>query len=250
MPFADNKGVKIHYELDGEGEPIVLVHGFSQNMHNWVNLRYVAALVPNYQVIMVDARGHGRSDRPHDPAAYDMQTKVDDITAILNDLDIHRAHYWGYSMGGVMGLGVATLGGDRFKSVVIGGAAPGPFDPARFTGLAELLQDSMEPYLETLPRDLRFGARNNDHLALRATALATAEDPEFSLEAPIAPVLIYNGSDDPAFDRARAMKDKTAPIVHYAELPGLNHRMIFQRSDLVLPIVLPFLSRASRGALD
>jgi hypothetical protein len=108
----------------------------------------------------------------------------------------------------------------------------------------------MDPFLEMLPRELRFGARNNDHLALRATTLATAADPEFNLEAPIAPVLVYNGTDDPNVERARAMASKTPPIVHYHEFPGLDHRMGFQRSDIVLPTVLPFLSRASRGALD
>ena len=250
MPFADNKGVKIHYEVEGEGDPIVLVHGFSQNMHHWVNLRYVAALVPNYECILVDARGHGRSDKPHDPAAYAMQEKVDDIIAILNDLDVHRAHFWGYAMGGVMGLGVATLGGDRFKSVVVGGAAPGPQPLERFQELAGLLENSMDPYLQTIAPELRFGVRNNDHEALRATAIASAADPEFSLEMTIAPVLVYNGTDDPLVERARAAAEKTPPIVHYAELPGLDHRMGFQRSDVVLPIVLPFLSKASRGALD
>lgn len=250
MAFADNKGVKIHYEVEGEGEPIVVVHGFGMNMHHWVNLRYVAALVPNYEVIMVDARGHGRSDRPHDVAAYAAQEKVDDIIAILNDLDIHRAHYWGYSMGGVLGLAVATLGGDRFKSVVVGGAAPGPNPKDRYTQLAGLLENGLDGYLETVPRELRFGVRNNDPEALRATALATAADPDFSLEAPIAPVLVYNGGDDPAAARAKAMQEKTPPIVFYHEFPGLDHRMGFQRSDVVLPTVLPFLSKASRGALD
>jgi pimeloyl-ACP methyl ester carboxylesterase len=250
MPFADNKGVKIHYELDGEGDPIVLVHGFGSTMHPWINLRYVAALIPNYQTILVDARGHGRSDKPHEPEAYDIQTKVDDVIAILNDLDVHRAHFWGYSMGGVLGLGIATLGGDRFKSVVVGGAAPGPRDPSRFNELAAQLENGLDGYLEALPRELRFAARNNDPEALRATALATAKDPVFNLEAPIAPVLIYNGTDDGACERARTAAEKTPPIVHYAELPGLDHQMGFQRSDVVLPIVLPFLSRASRGALD
>jgi pimeloyl-ACP methyl ester carboxylesterase len=98
--------------------------------------------------------------------------------------------------------------------------------------------------------ELRFGVRNNDAEALRVTALATAADQQFDLDAPIAPVLIYNGGDDPAAARAKAMAAKTPPIVHYHEFPGLDHRMGFQRSDVVLPTVLPFLSKAARGALD
>lgn len=249
MPYADNHGVRIHYEVEGEGEPILLAHGFSSNLHAWYGMRYVDALKPNYQVILVDVRGHGRSDRPHDPEAYRIETKVQDLVAILNDLDIHRAHYWGYSMGGVLGLGVATFGDDRFKSVVIGGAAPGPRDNSRFEQLAKLLENGIEPYLETIPIATRLSYKNNDAAALRATALASMSDPVMNLDAPVAPCYVYNGGDDQSAARAREMSEKTPASVHYVEIPGLDHGMGFQRSDLVLPLVLPFLSKATRGEI-
>jgi pimeloyl-ACP methyl ester carboxylesterase len=83
-----------------------------------------------------------------------------------------------------------------------------------------------------------------------ATALAMMNYPVMNLEAPVAPCLIYNGTDDPPVERARAMAGQTPPSVHYAEIPGVDHAMCFQRSDLVLPIVLPFLSKAARGEVS
>jgi len=249
MPYANNNGVKIHYETDGEGEPILLVHGFASNMHSWVGMRYVDALKFNYQVVMIDARGHGRSDKPHDIEAYRIETRVQDLICILNDLDIHRAHYWGYSMGGILGLGAATFGGDRFKSVVIGGAAPGPRDTSRFEQLAKQLENGMDDFLEMIPAHIRLAYRNNDAIALRAQALASISDPEMTLEAPVAPCLVYNGSEDQSAARARAAAQKTPSSVQYLEIPGVDHLMGFQRSDLVLPQVLPFLAKAARGEI-
>lgn len=249
MPYAENDGVRIHYEVEGEGDPIVLVHGFASNAASWVGLRYVDALKFNYQVIMVDARGHGRSDRPHEVEAYNIEAKVQDIICILNDLDIHRAHYWGYAMGGVLGLGVATFGADRFKSVVIGGAAPGPRDPGRFQALAAMLENGMDGFLQTIPIEKRLSYKYNDAVALRATVLASMGDPVMNLEAPVAPVLVYNGTEDPSCERARLAAQATPESVHYLEIPGQDHAMTFQRSDLVLPQVLPFLSKAARGEI-
>ena len=59
------------------------------------------------QLILLDARGHGASDKPHDPAAYDLRLRVGDVTAVLDDLEIRRADYFGYSMGGWIGFGLA-----------------------------------------------------------------------------------------------------------------------------------------------
>jgi pimeloyl-ACP methyl ester carboxylesterase len=62
---------------------------------------YVEALRPDYQLILVDARGHGASDKPHEPAAYALSLRVSDIVAVLDALHLSTAHFWGYSMGAV-----------------------------------------------------------------------------------------------------------------------------------------------------
>jgi pimeloyl-ACP methyl ester carboxylesterase len=70
MPYAHNAGVRIHSQVEGEGCPLVLQHGFSESVVDWYESGYVDALSRDYRLILIDARGHGTSDKPHDPDAY------------------------------------------------------------------------------------------------------------------------------------------------------------------------------------
>jgi pimeloyl-ACP methyl ester carboxylesterase len=103
MPYANNQGIRIHYRVEGVGAPLVLQHGYSDSVESWYELGYVAALQPTYQLILIDARGHGASDKPHDPAAYEMQHNVADILAVLDTCKVPTVHFFGYSMGGQRG---------------------------------------------------------------------------------------------------------------------------------------------------
>ena len=96
MPsYAVNNGVRIHYEIVGSGPPLILQHGFTQSAKDWYRAGYVDALKPHYQLILVDARGHGESDKPHDAAAYTLSSRVNDIVAVMDSVGILRADYWG-----------------------------------------------------------------------------------------------------------------------------------------------------------
>lgn len=99
VSYATNEGVRVHYEIVGKGEPLVLQHGYSQDSGEWREFGYVAPLSERYRVVLVDMRGHGRSDKPHDGEAYALKNLVGDVVAVLADAGIQRAHYWGYSMG-------------------------------------------------------------------------------------------------------------------------------------------------------
>ena len=68
MPRVVNKGVSIHYSVEGNGPPLILQHGFSDSSETWSERGFVAALKPKYRLVLIDARGHGQSDKPHDPA--------------------------------------------------------------------------------------------------------------------------------------------------------------------------------------
>jgi pimeloyl-ACP methyl ester carboxylesterase len=92
--------VHVHYEVEGEGPPIVLQHGFTDSLRTWYELGYVDALKQDYRLILVDARGHGSSDKPHEPQAYKPECYAADVVSVLTDLGISRAHFFGYSMGG------------------------------------------------------------------------------------------------------------------------------------------------------
>ena len=120
MPYADNDGVQIHYRVEGEGPPLVLQHGFSESVVDWYEAGYVDALRSDYRLILIDARGHGASDKAHDPDAYELERRVADVVAVLDGLAIEKAVFWGYSMGGWIGFGTAKYSQERFRALVIG----------------------------------------------------------------------------------------------------------------------------------
>src|SRR5690348_15875367 len=99
MPFANNAVLHIHYEDIGSGPALVLQHGFTQCIEDWMECGYVAALRSHFRLILVDARGHGHSDKPRDEGAYALEHWFGDVTAVLDTAGIPRAHFWGYSMG-------------------------------------------------------------------------------------------------------------------------------------------------------
>lgn len=111
MPFVKNQDIRIFYEVIGQGQPLVLLHGFAGNSKDWKRNGYVKKLSDDYQLILIDERGHGLSDKPHDPAAYETKKRASDIVAVLEDLNLKKSHVWGYSMGGEVcfGLGKAAF---------------------------------------------------------------------------------------------------------------------------------------------
>ena len=95
MPYATSEGLRIYYEIAGAGPPLLLHHGLTGSWRDWEEFGFLDGLQDDYQLIMLDARGHGASDKPHDPAAYGFERGVADVVAVLDDLGIDRAHYYG-----------------------------------------------------------------------------------------------------------------------------------------------------------
>jgi pimeloyl-ACP methyl ester carboxylesterase len=124
MPYADNAGIRIHFEVEGTGPALVLQHGITQCVEDWFEYGYVAALRARYRLILVDARGHGQSDKPHEGASYALGSRVADVVAVIDALGVERAHFWGYSMGGFIGFGMAKHAPQRINALVIGGQHP------------------------------------------------------------------------------------------------------------------------------
>jgi pimeloyl-ACP methyl ester carboxylesterase len=118
MPFVENQGVKIHYEVEGCGSPIMLMHGLSNDSRVWYDAGYVNASSDEHELILLDVRGHGASDKPHEPEAYDMGLMVGDLVAILDDLGISSACFFGYSMGGRVGFRIPLYAPDRFSAII------------------------------------------------------------------------------------------------------------------------------------
>jgi len=256
MPHVFNKGVSIHYRVEGDGPPLVLVHGFSDSSDVWYERGYVAALKPKYRLVLIDARGHGRSDKPHDPQSYTSEKYAYDVVAILDDLGMKTAAYWGYSMGGRIGFALARHALDRVACLVIGGrsasaASAYPAEPGKDPPLITALRAGPDAIMkvwgsEWMIPSLRERLLANDMAALIACQQQGTIPEEFSdvVGSIAVPTLLYAGTSDPVHDPAR----KSASEIRGADfvsLPDLNHPAALCRSDLVLPHVEPFLAKAT-----
>jgi len=124
--YFDAGGVRLRYTDQGAGEPIVLVHGFSNRLELWTTVGIVQDLARDHRVITFDLRGHGRSDKPHAPARYGREMTLD-IVRLLDHLGIARAHIVGYSLGGHLTSQLLTLHPERFLSATLLAGA-GRFD--------------------------------------------------------------------------------------------------------------------------
>ncbi len=244
MPYVTNQGVRIHYQVEGSGTPMVLCHGATSSGEDWRDAGYVDALKGDYLLVLVDGRGHGDSDKPHEPAAYDVKLRVADVVAVLEEVGVSKAHFFGFSLGAALAFGMARYAEDRVLSLVILGAQP---YGQSAEGMRQGLRMGMEAFISSmesrgLPSSPEQRARRlrNDTEAL----LASAEDlPDVSdvLPSMTMPCLVCAGEKDEAvFEKARESV-KHMPSATFVALPGLNHIESFFKSELVIPHVAAFL---------
>lgn len=245
MPYANNQGVQIYYQVTGNGSPLVLQHGFSASIADWYIFGYVEKLHNNHRLILVDARGHGASDKLHDPENYSLDQLVSDITSVLDDLHIKKTNYLGYSMGGWMGFGMVKHAKHRLSSLIIGGAQP---YGRNFENVRKLLGNGLESWMAIVEDwgiyspDAIERMRRNDVKAL----LAIIQDrPDMSniLSSMTMPCLLYAGNaDDQCGLMERCAKELSSST--FVSFPGLDHFGIIPRSDLVAPQIINFLASA------
>jgi pimeloyl-ACP methyl ester carboxylesterase len=265
VPYADNEGIKIHFEVEGKGAPLLLQHGFSATLDAWITNGFVAALSPEYRLILLDARGRGDSGKPHDREAYTFQKMVSDLVAVLNQLHIEKAHYLGYSMGGAIGLRIPLYAADRFHSLILGGATY-PMGDAEIGGFFEdlapvydgLVQAVNEGRQDAMAICVALFEKSQGPMTPERKARALAQDPralaaawearKASVSPPAdeylshfsLPCLFYVGERDPRLPGAKQTARKI-PGAQFFSLPGLNHSQTNARGDLVIPEVRKFL---------
>lgn len=264
MPYASNAGVRIRYEIDGSGVPLVLHPGFIGSLEDWEDAGYVSALSARYRLIRLDPRGQGRSDTPHDPAAYAVENRVDDVLAVLDVEGFERAHFWGYSMGGAIGLALGRKAPQRLRALVLGAAAPfhesvgaresdGMLDDLR-SGMATLVSkwEAAVPnlWLSDGERDRWLVADPNALAAARVQRLSEPYIAEQDLSGIAVPTLLYVGTNDSSVVQdALERSSQRMPSAELVILEGLDHAQTFARSDLVLPHVLAFLAQV-HGSIE
>ena len=249
MSYTDSNGVRIHYEVEGEGRPLIIQHGFTDSIQTWYELGYVDALKSENRLILVDARGQGASDKPHDPESYKPECNVADVVSVLTDLDVPRAHFFGYSMGAWIAFAMAQYAPDHVRALIIGGGNPNPSatpDPA-----LQALHQGAEaiPALWGVPVSPSLKARllTNDVQALIAYRTQRLASPGFLkiLSSMTIPCLVFAGEADPAYPANKEFVTRM-PNATFFSVPGLSHADTFFRSDLVLPHVIKFLQTANQ----
>ncbi len=125
--MIDIAGARLHFAVEGMGETLVLLHGFTGSTESMGTI--AADLARDHRVVSIDLLGHGRSDAPKELERYRMEACVGDVIAVLDALGAERAHLLGYSMGGRVALAVAVHHPDRIASAVLIGASAGLDDP-------------------------------------------------------------------------------------------------------------------------
>ena len=226
---ADGVGIATYEWGDPDAPTVVAVHGFASSaIANWHVTGWTRELTrAGRHVIAFDQRGHGASDKPHDPHDYSMKALVGDLTAVLDTYLLDTVQYVGYSLGGRVGWQLLVEAPDRVTRGVLGGIPDGRpltrlrLDQARAyidhgTPLEDPVTQSYVRLAERLPGndvrtliDLAEGMRDGD------------ADPD-PAKPPQQPVLFATGTEDAIIERSRFLAEST-PHGEFLEIPGRHH---------------------------
>ena len=219
-------GVNIHYEVFGEGRPIVLVHGFAADLQrNWVAASWTETLSPLRRVIALDCRGHGKSDKPHDPSAYG-DAMVDDVIGLMDHLGLDTTDLFGYSMGGRISLQLLARYPERFTSAVLGGVGRLlSHDDGRGEAIrAALLAEDRESIADSVAKGFRAFAEATgaDREALAAVRAAWRSLDVDALRRVSIPVLVVVGENDTLVGSGEEIA-RAFPNGRYLTIPDRDH---------------------------
>lgn len=244
MPFVNNDGIQIHYQIEGNGPPLVLQHGLGDSIGSFYEYGYVEQLKGKFQLIMIEARGHGQSDKPHEPAAYDSKLMVGDILAVMDSLKIARFYFFGFSMGCRLGFEIARYAPERIIAYTMGGHHPYAFSLEFFRNLFKSGLDAWIEIIEASAGPLTPSTRerlmDNDINALRAAVAKDRTDISDVLPSMTVGCGLFAGTEDSRYDDVKRAAFEI-PNGRFLPIAGLNHFQSVLRGDLVAPLVNPYI---------
>lgn len=230
MPSFHNGAVEIAYLDEGEGDPIVLAHGFASSKNvNWVYPTWVSDLKKDgRRVIALDNRGHGDSAKLYDAAQYEIAIMADDVIALMDHLSLARADVMGYSLGSRMTAVLAQKAPQRLRSAILGGIGIGLIEgggPGE--NVAEALEaPSLEDVTDPVGRTFRAFAdqTRSDRRALAACLRGSRRLMTREEAAGITgvPVLIAVGTADEIAGSAHALGN-IIPGSEVLDIPNRDH---------------------------
>jgi 3-oxoadipate enol-lactonase len=264
VPQIMGEPVRSAFSVEGEGAPLILIHGIGASRHSWDGI--VDRLRSKYRCITYDLRGHGKSPVP--PTPYILDDLVDDLEALRSELGLVKAHFAGHSLGGMIGPAYARRYPDRVISLGLLSTAAGRTaeDAAKVKGIvAAMRQRGIAPVLEALTDRWftpEFAARRPDVIARRMQQVIDC-NPEVFLSvfdiyaatemAPWlgeieAPALVLTGEFDGGCPpRLNEFIARTMPHAELVVLPNLRHAILLEAPDQVAPPLMKFLSQHGSG---
>ena len=182
MQTFNSDGVRIAFMDEGEGDPILLIHGFASSVKdNWIDPSWVGFLTQNgFRVVAIDNRGHGESEKLYDPTAYAAPLMAEDARRLLDHLGIARADVMGYSMGARITAFLALQHPDRVRSAIFAGLGGNMVRPMAGTGpIAHALEaESIDDVTNPTARTFRaFAEKTGSDLKALAACIRGARDP-------------------------------------------------------------------------
>jgi pimeloyl-ACP methyl ester carboxylesterase len=238
FPTAD--GVRINYEVAGEGDAVVLIHGFMNTQENWKRTALYNDLIKaGYQVITLDLRGNGKSDKPHDSNSYANDAEAKDIMALMKNLGKKKYAVVGYSRGAIIASRLLILD-KRVSKTVMGGMGldfTNPNWPRRIMFYRALNNEDVSELKDVVQRVKESG------LDQQALACQQKEQPSTSVEEfgkVTKPVLVICGQLDSDNGSAKELAN-IIPKSIYKTVPG-NHGNT-SRSEVFSAEVIAFLKK-------
>lgn len=245
--YAEINSVKLYYEITGEGEPLLLLHGGLGGSDHFS--KFTPSLSGSFKVITVDRRGHGRSYDNGEPYTY--AAFADETAAFLDHLHLDSVNILGFSDGGVVGYHLASTYPNKVRKLVAVGAnflvngmteEAIEFTKNRLTpeGLRETFPEIEREYRATNPQPENFETfltRSND-LWLRNPYLT--EDQMMGIRAP---VLFVVGEKDAVRIEHVLLMRTLVENSQMCVLPGATHFVLGENPKVVLPILMDFLSK-------
>ncbi|UCD09318.1 MAG: alpha/beta fold hydrolase [Dehalococcoidales bacterium] len=223
MPYADNDGVRIYYEIEGPDKPVlVMAHGGTGSLEDWRKHGYTDAFNDEFQLVLFDARGHGQSGRPHEASISAM---ADDVIAVLDSVGVAEANYWGYSMGSAIGLDLAIRHASRFDSFIFGGISPYHWPEAIIKPLIEARNE--------------FAGNSEADVAILDALVNHQPLTDDELTGIDVPCLFYCGNKDPFHAGAKECV-RHIQKARFVSLAGANHASV--KADQIIPHVKKFLA--------
>lgn len=245
MPSVLNGDVRIHYSVQGAGPPLLLHHGSASNCTSWIRYGYAKVLREHFRIILIDARGHGQSDKPIDRAAHVLPARIRDVTSVLDILGIERAHFLGYSMGGWIGFGMAHHAPERLLSLAVGGAHP--FTDPAFAELNDIDATNSDEFIramelvlgESVSQQTSQLLLQNDLSAVMASLRERVPLDHVLANMPV-PCWLFAGTADRRYELIQRAQ-RSIPGAELLSLPGLTHLQALADAPHILPGLLGFL---------